>query len=93
MDSLPLSLTLAPALAQRRYAQMAHRALWQPSPAIKLFCIECMGYSYPDAKGCENERCPLWAVSRRLFRVSEGAENALESEIEGELPAIDAGVV
>jgi hypothetical protein len=28
--------------------------------AIKLFCIECMGYNRHFVKSCTNEHCPLW---------------------------------
>lgn len=92
MDT-PATLAHAPALAQRRYRNMAMQALKWRGPAIKLFCIECMGYSYPDAKACDTERCPLWAVSRPMFlrnQASDSAEIAMGSDIEGENDAIEA---
>lgn len=38
--------------------------------AIKLFCIECMGYQKSMVKKCTDQACPLWP-----FRTGAGQEH------------------
>src|SRR6266850_6911030 len=45
---------------RKRYQKLAERAARNPLDAIKLNCIECNGWDYPEAKRCEIKRCPLW---------------------------------
>ena len=39
-----------------------------PSAAIRLFCVECMGYQLELARTCTTKTCPLWALNRRYFK-------------------------
>ena len=43
-------------------------------PAIRLFCIECMGGSYRDATTCETTDCFLWpfGLAARAQRLAAG---------------------
>lgn len=43
-----------------KFQGLAARARRGPTSAIRLFCIECMGGSYNDAKRCETRACFLW---------------------------------
>lgn len=67
---VPATLTLADSRSQVRLRKLAYRALYSQRAAIKLFCLECMGYSHADAKACQTPRCPLWAMSNRIFHRS-----------------------
>ncbi len=46
--------------------------------AIKLFCIECMGYSEGEPKRCAATSCPLYALNRWIF-ARAGASRRVES--------------
>jgi hypothetical protein len=77
----PATLTLADEKTRLRYHNLALKAMYQRGPAIKLFCIECMGYSYQDAKACDNSRCPLWLVSNGSFKRPLPSLSAAEEPI------------
>jgi hypothetical protein len=36
-----------------------------PRTAIKIFCVECMGYNMADAKDCVTVECPLFRYMKR----------------------------
>jgi|ETNmetMinimDraft_26_1059896.scaffolds.fasta_scaffold66915_2 hypothetical protein len=57
----------APAKVQRRFRKQLDRAHREPQVAIKLHCIECMGYSESEPSGCTTRSCPLFAFNRRIF--------------------------
>lgn len=57
----------APKGIQRRYRKLLDDAHRRPMAAMKLFCIECMGYSATEPKLCEALACPLYAYNRRMF--------------------------
>lgn len=66
------SLKHAPADLPDRYRKMAERAAngfrkGNLKAAVKLHCVQCMGWSFPDARDCEARECPLWIQSRMLF--------------------------
>lgn len=68
---VPAVLALADPRSQRLYRGIADKAAYSRIAAIKLFCIECMGYSRVDAKRCDNSRCPLWSVSNKCLKRSQ----------------------
>ena len=45
-----------------KFPERAERAKKSPKLAIRMFCIECMGGSVRDAKGCETTDCFLHPV-------------------------------
>jgi len=57
----------APQQVQQRFRRQLDRAHREPQVAIKLLCIECMGYSESEPKGCSDLTCPLFAFNRRIF--------------------------
>ena len=57
----------APARVQSRFRKQLDRAHREPQIAIKLTCIECMGYSESEPRMCEALACPLFAFNRRIF--------------------------
>ncbi len=57
----------APEKVQRRFRGQLDRAHREPSTAIKLNCIECMGYSESEPRRCVTRTCPLFAFNRRIF--------------------------
>ena len=71
-----------PATTRNRFRGAIKACHRQPSAAIRLFCMECMGYSLPDARGCDTKTCPLWALSRRYFK-----ENGDDAEFGEQKPA------
>ena len=60
-------LGMAGAKEAARYANAAAKAHSQPLQAIKLKCLDCCGWEYAVAKGCEIRTCPLWKQNRRAF--------------------------
>lgn len=57
-----------------RYQRLAKRAASGRSikAAVKLHCIQCMGYSLKPAKVCEARVCPLWPYRPGTKRPSNG---------------------
>jgi hypothetical protein len=47
-----------------QYIRATHAEV-SPRTAIKLFCIECMGYSPKDARACSTTECPIYRYMRR----------------------------
>lgn len=43
-----------------KYPKVARNAVRQPKAAIKLFCLECVGGDYGEAKRCAESSCSLW---------------------------------
>jgi hypothetical protein len=43
-----------------KYPAMVAKAKSSRLVAVRLFCVECMGGSRNDAKGCETTGCFLW---------------------------------
>ena len=62
----------APGRVQRRFRKQLARAHQQPMTAIKLFCIQCMGYSEAEPRHCAATTCPLYAFNRWTFARIEG---------------------
>ena len=52
---------------RRRFERRAAQAARQPMRAIELKCLECCCWDRPEVMRCENRRCPLWVLSRRIF--------------------------
>lgn len=48
---------------EKKYSGTAKKAKSQPRAAIRLFCIECMGGDYGEAKTCKAKECYLWPFS------------------------------
>ena len=57
----------APKGIRRRYRKQLAECHRRPTVAIKLFCIECLGYSGTEPKLCEAKSCVFWAYNRRIF--------------------------
>jgi hypothetical protein len=60
-------LSTCPPDLQPRFERRARLAKDQPLRAIELKCIDCSGWSRPEAARCEIASCPLYAMNRRLF--------------------------
>ena len=67
-------LALAPGRATARYEKSALLAHQQPRAAIKLKCLDCVGWEYAAAKRCEIRSFPLWGLNRRIFARGQGVE-------------------
>jgi hypothetical protein len=39
--------------------------------AIKIFCVECMGFQIGLVKSCPDIRCPLWTFRSGVFEHSD----------------------
>ena len=50
-----------------------------PSAAIRLFCMECMGWDLQEAHACQTKTCPLWALIRRYFKENGADEDKVEA--------------
>ncbi len=61
-------LYMCPPNVRSRFERRAKLAAEQPMRAIELKCIECCGWSRPDAAGCEIRTCPLWAIAQQIFK-------------------------
>ena len=62
---------------KRRQKQNARMKITR-AQAIKLFCIECMGYQKRLVKDCPDIKCPLWPY--RLGRGQEYTDVNIRSE-------------
>ena len=61
-------LAMCPAEERQRYQRRAQLAGEQSMrAAIELKCIDCCGWSRPEAASCEIRTCPLWRMNRRVF--------------------------
>jgi hypothetical protein len=49
-----------PPVRTRSTKPKSARAKITRAQAIKLFCVECMGYNRHFVKFCKSEVCPLW---------------------------------
>ena len=47
-----------------KQAKMIDRSM---RAAIKIKCIECSGWSRPEAKACQIKTCALYAWNRKIF--------------------------
>ncbi len=61
-------LATCPPVARTRFERRARLAADQPMRAIELKCLECCGWSRPEATRCEIRGCPLWLMNRRVFK-------------------------
>ncbi len=62
-------LAMCPEDARSRFERRARLAGDQSMrAAIELKCIDCCGWSRPEAARCEIRTCPLWATNRRVFK-------------------------
>ena len=60
-------------VVRARYEKLAAVAHYQPQASIKLKCLDCCGWEYTEAKRCEINTCPLWALNRWIFARGEGS--------------------
>lgn len=72
-----------------RYRELALRAVTSRAGAVKLFCLECVGYHVADVRNCTAPKCPLYA--HRPFQT--GDEDADTPQISGvsASPALQTG--
>ncbi len=56
-----------PAGKRDRYAATAAKA-HEPFKAVKLKCLDCSGWDYPEAKQCTIRHCALWKLNKRVFK-------------------------
>ena len=68
-------LATCPPAAQGRYDRRAGLAADQPMRAIEVKCVECCGWSRPEAARCDIRSCPLWAMNRRIFKRRSGSHS------------------
>lgn len=49
----------------KKYEKMTARAKTSRKAAIRMCCIECMGYDEREVKGCTSPNCPLfrWRIT------------------------------
>ena len=44
--------------------------------AIKLKCLDCMGWEYGEAKRCDTFTCALWIMNKRVFPAQKRKERS-----------------
>lgn len=57
---MPKKATVAAPKTQKAKPKPSTRDKITRAQAIKLFCVECMGYNKHFVKACPAEQCPLW---------------------------------
>ena len=67
-------LATCPPAARTRFNRRGRLAADQPMRAIELKCLECCGWSRPEATRCEIQGCPLWLMNQRVFKQRSGAK-------------------
>jgi len=55
----------------KKNPRLAELALKRKSTAIRLFCVECVGGSIPDAKHCQTRECRLWPHAYAKWRQTD----------------------
>jgi hypothetical protein len=59
-------LRYCPTRLRARYGKAAEQAAGGSLiKAIKLKCLDCMGWEYAEAKQCDTLECPLWIFNHR----------------------------
>jgi hypothetical protein len=58
-----------PARARSKYGKMTWRVGRSFTAAVRLKCLECSCWSYPEVQLCDVRRCPLYDMRTRLFRM------------------------
>ena len=43
--------------------------------AIKLHCLQCIGWDPKEAKACSAPQCGLWVANRKIFRARRGGSD------------------
>ena len=72
----PLGLLDKEEKIRKRYEKLAKSAYTSARAATKLYCIQCSGWEYKEAKECAINDCPLWIVNRKIFsKESKTMEN------------------
>ena len=65
-------LATCPKESVERFRRRAELADTSYRAAVGLKCLECCAWDLPEVKRCEIVSCPLWALSRRIFRRGRG---------------------
>jgi hypothetical protein len=60
------------------WLKLADRATTSYRTAVELKCLECCAWQRTEARRCEIQGCPLWAVNRRIFQRVRGAMDRRE---------------
>ena len=61
-------LATCPKQSVERFRRRAKLAATSQRAAIELKCLECCAWDRPEVVRCQIVSCPLWALSRRIFR-------------------------
>jgi hypothetical protein len=62
-------LAFCPRSSRKRYSLTAERASRGAyRDAVKLKCLDCCGWEYPEAQRCQIPTCALWSHNQRIFR-------------------------
>ena len=59
---------------RNHWRKLADQAATSYRAAVELKCLECCAWQRTEARRCEIRGCPLWTVSRRIFRSSTRSE-------------------
>ncbi len=59
MTKIEKSISKIPAKYRKQYIKAINRQL-SPRQAIKIFCLECVGWVRNEAVLCTSETCPLY---------------------------------
>jgi len=59
---------------RNHWRKLAGQATTSYRAAVELKCLECCAWQRTEARRCEIRGCPLWTVSRRIFRSSTRSE-------------------
>lgn len=60
IETVPAPIPPKPPVRTKSTKTKSARDKVTRAQAIKLFCIECMGYNKHFVKSCTVEQCPLW---------------------------------
>jgi hypothetical protein len=68
-----LLLATCPEQSADRFRRRAERAATSYQAAVELKCLECCAWERPEVKRCEIVGCPLWSLSRGIFKPGRAA--------------------
>jgi hypothetical protein len=78
LSSLPENV---PRRWKSHWLKLASRAASSYRAAVELKCLDCCTWERTEARRCEIRGCPLWAVSRRIFKRSSRSEGHPEQAL------------
>ncbi len=74
-------LATCPKESVERFRRRAELTDTSYRAAVELKCFECCGWNRPEVVRCEIVSCPLWEITRKIFRRPRRTDHEREAGI------------